>query len=379
MADQEEAKNQTSPENRQATIREWARKTYMREHMRTDALSSHELKLLDDRLTHWTADRQFDGSLPPEADLRLRLPELEKEIRSGRDAARPIFTPEEIVDVDASRGAAALRDQIETHRDFAPAMSNIAVQYAVSANLSELDARKQMSERFEKLFGRTVMDYAQDYHQQPAHSTAPAMRDRLFPPELKWDRYEPAFRRLAMHDAKMHVDRRDGEISEKEYQETRKTRDGWVREQQQTGKLPGAADMKAAPVSVNDTLLPFQKNFGRQERQRMHGHDSAYWRRADEIAGYVKSDIETERRFTRNLDDYALTHAGDYNRRVERMKGDVHDRFTLRFLYTPSEFLEKEIERQRDPAEFRAHKEGQDFTHSPGGDKDRSDGGGRSR
>lgn len=366
-------------DHQHATLREWARKTYMREHMRTDALSSHELKLLDDRLARWTADRQFEGSLPPKAELRARLPELEKEFRSGRDAARPIFTTEEVADIDASRGAAALRDHIETHRDFAPAMSNVSVQYAVSAGLSELDARKQVSERFEKLFGRTVMEYAQDYHQQPAHGTAPAMRDRLFPSELGWDRYEPTFRRLAMHDAKMHVDRRDGEISEKEFQETRKTRDGWVREQQQMGKLPGAAEMGAAPVSVHDTLLPFQKNFGRQERQKMHGHDSAYWRRVDEMAGYVKSDIASERRFTRNLDDYALAHAGDYDRRVERMKGDIQDRFMLKFLYSPSEFLEKEVERQRDHNEFRVPKEEQDFTIAPGRDKDRGDGGGRSR
>lgn len=366
-------------EHLHATIREWARKTYMREHMRTDALSSHELKLLDDRLARWTTDRQYEGSLPPEPELRARLPELEREFRSGRIAARPILTTEEITDIDASRTAAALRDHIETHQDFAPAMSNVSVQYAVSAGLSELDARRQVSERFEKLFGRTVMEYAQDHHQQPAHGAAPAMRDRLFPSDLGWDRYEPAFRRLAMHDAKMHVDRRDGEISEKEFQEIRKTRDGWVREQRQMGKLPGAAEMGAAPVSVHDTLLPFQKNFGRQERQKMQGHDSAYWRRVDEVAGYVKSDIESERRFTRNLDDYALTHAGDYDRRVERMKGDVQDRFTLKFLYSPSEFLEKQVERQRDHNEFRAHKEEQEFTIAPGRDKDRGDGGGRSR
>ena len=55
-----------------STIREWARKTYLRETMRAEALSPHELKLLDDRLNRWTADQQIAGKLPPEAELRAQ-------------------------------------------------------------------------------------------------------------------------------------------------------------------------------------------------------------------------------------------------------------------------------------------------------------------
>ena len=331
-------------EPNRSTIREWARKTYLRETMRAEALSPHELKLLDDRLARWTADQQIAGKLPPEAELRAQLPELALEFRSRHETARPILTAEEIVDVDASRGAAAMRDYVEKHPDFAPGMSQVATQYAVSAGLSELDARKMIADRFNRLFGCPVTDYARQ-HQARLSGSADLLRtDRLFPAELGWDRYEPAFRRLAAHDSKFHVDLEDGVITQKEFREDRKHRDGWVADQTRQGKLPTLAEMGAARISVQDTLLPFQKQVGRQERRRRQGEDGAYWRRVDEVAGYLKGDIEHERSYTASLEHYALNHAGSYARPVDRMKADIESRFTLCYLYSPSEYLEKKVE-----------------------------------
>lgn len=49
-------------------LREWARKSYLRSDMRVEALSVHELRILDDRLARWQADRQLTG--------RVHMPRL---------------------------------------------------------------------------------------------------------------------------------------------------------------------------------------------------------------------------------------------------------------------------------------------------------------
>ena len=168
------------------------------------------------------------GRLPPEAELRSQLPELAQEFRSRHETAQPVLTVDEIIDVDASRSAAAMRDYVEKHPDFAPGMSQVATQYAVSAGMSELDARKVIADRFNRLFGCPVTDYARQ-HQARLSGSADLLRtDRLFPAELRWHRYEPAFRRLAAHDSKFHVDLEDGVITRKEYREDREHREAWL-------------------------------------------------------------------------------------------------------------------------------------------------------
>ena len=75
----------------------------------------------------------------------------------------------------------------------------------------------------------------------------------------------------------------------------------------------------------------------------MQGADGAYWRQVDELAGYLKEDIKTDRRYARNLETYALDSAARYGRRVEQMKADIEERFTLHYLYTPGEYLERRL------------------------------------
>jgi len=57
MVDNREPPKNAPDPDRQATLREWARKHYLRDHMREDALLADEFKLLDERLSRWTADR----------------------------------------------------------------------------------------------------------------------------------------------------------------------------------------------------------------------------------------------------------------------------------------------------------------------------------
>lgn len=335
------------PEPDQKTLREWARKTYLRRNMRSEALSPDQLWMLDERLARWTADQQLAGKLPPDWELRSRFPALAREFRGGRDKAEPIFTADELLEVDASRGAASVRNSIDGKGDFAPALRKKAIQYGVSAGMTELEARKKIADRFEKMFGRSITEYAREQKGQSPESAAPEKRDRLFPPELKWDRYEPAFRRLAAYDAKMHVERVNGEITEKEYQQGRKYRNAWEADQRRRGRLPSFAEMGLSGTPVEQMLLPHKKKLGQQERQVAHGPDSAYWRQVDELAGYVKEDIETERRYTRSMEDYALNHAGRYGRQVQQMKRDIEERFTLNYLYTPGEYLEKQLHAEK--------------------------------
>lgn len=60
--------------------------------------------------------------------------------------------------------------------------------------MNELDARKIIAGRFADRFGRTVTEYVQERQAQRLREAAPEARERLFPAELRWDRYKPAFR-----------------------------------------------------------------------------------------------------------------------------------------------------------------------------------------
>ncbi|MGF1611312.1 MAG: hypothetical protein ACFCUQ_18060 [Kiloniellales bacterium] len=319
----------------------------MRKTMRIEALTAQECRTLDERLARWTADRQMEGKLPPDWELRAQLPKLAKEFKDGRGEARPLFTPEEQRDVDASRAAVALRDRIDGGEDHGPALSHLATQNMIANGLSGLDARKAITERFSALYGREVSDYVREQRRGAATVRDSEGQERLFPKELGWERYEPAFRRYAAHSAMLFVAQRDGALTRKEYQQGMKYGERWFAEQQRQGKLPNRDEIRACGQPLQVLLLPYQKECGRRESRRMGGADGAYWRQADELAGYLKQDIDAERRYTRTLDDYAVKNAPSYGRPVDQMKRDIEERFTLRTLYTPAEYLESCLERDR--------------------------------
>ena len=149
-------KGRQSTKPDRVVMREWARKTYLQATMRTEALSGHKLKLLDDRLVRWTADRQADGELPPEAVLRGQYSDLEREFPSSHESARPILAPDEIIDVDASRSAVLVHDFIDQQRDNASRRKDVALQYRASAGSYEKDSGKSAADRHHQLFGMTI-------------------------------------------------------------------------------------------------------------------------------------------------------------------------------------------------------------------------------
>ena len=94
---------------------------------------------------------------------------------------------------------------------------------------------------------------------------------------------------------------------------------------------------------MNELLLPYQKIVARQENEKMRS-DGAYWRRVDDLSDQVKSNIDTERRYTRMLNDCAMAGAAAYGKSFDQVKGDIEDRFTRRTLYTPPEYYEFRLE-----------------------------------
>ena len=189
MVDNREPPRNTPDTDYQATLREWARKHYLRDHMREDALPADEFKLLDERLARWTADQQHIGRLPPDYALQVKSATLEREFRNNRDEARPIFTMEEQRDVDASRAACSLRDRIDGQEDLGASLRQVSVQYAIANALGEFDARKRVSDRFGELYARSVSDYAKEQRRErPREPKSQEMR--VLPPELGWDRYD---------------------------------------------------------------------------------------------------------------------------------------------------------------------------------------------
>lgn len=326
----------------QAAMREWGRKSWLRRNMRSDALSREELAALDGRLARWTADQQLAGKLPPDWDLVACRPALEREFRHGRDAARPFFTPEEQRAVDASSGAVALRDMIDRNEDHGPALRRLSTQHMVANGIRELDARKIISDRFHALHGRTISDYVQE-RRRPAAPERDAS-PRILPPELGWDKYEPACQRLAAFNALLFVGERDGTLSNREIHERKKHRDRWMHEQRQRGALPAPSDAPRNAPPLHELILPYQKQMARRERQRSLGEEGAYWRRVDELAGNLKQEIKETRRYVRALDDHAISAAGEYRKPVERVKRDIADRFTQRYLHSMGEYPEAKLE-----------------------------------
>lgn len=329
----------------QAAMREWARKHWLRQNMRANTHLAHELATLDDRLARWTADEQLAGKLPPDWDLAARRPALEKEFRHGRGAARPLFTPEEQRAVDASRGATVLRDMIDRNEDHGPALSRLSNQYMVAHGVGALDARKSISERFHALHGRMISDYVQERRRPavPERDASP----RILPPDLGWDKYEPACRRLAAFNALLFVGQCDGTLDNREIHDRKKHRHRWMDDQRQRGGLPKPREGRGNAPPLDQLILPYQKQMARRERQRSLGEEGAYWRRVDELAGHLKQEIDNTRRYARALDDHAISAAGEHRRPVEHVKRDIAERFTQRYLDSPPEYLETRLEQDR--------------------------------
>jgi hypothetical protein len=347
MVDNLHAPTNTPEAVRQTTQREWARKHYLRDHMREDALPPNELRVLDQRLARWTADRQREGKLPPDWELHAKSVALAKEFRNNRDEAKPIFTVEEQRDVDASRAASNLRDRIDGDQDYGLALRQVCVDYAVSNALGEFDARRRVTDRFDELYGRPVSDYAKEQRRErPREAESTEMR--VLPADLGWEKYEPAFQRWAAYNSMQYVAKRDGAISAKEYAGRQDYLQRWVTDQQRQGKLPSEAEIREKNVNVHELMLPYQKHITRQEKQRMRS-DGAYWRRVEDFANEIKGNIDTERRYTRMLRDCAIAGASAHGKSYNQFKGDIEDRFTLRYLYTPAEYYDRRESGDRDP------------------------------
>ena len=342
MVDNREPPRNAPDADRQATLREWARKHYLRAHMREDALPADEFKLLDERLARWTADRQRTGTLPPDYELRAKSDALAREFRNNRDEARPIFTVEEQRDVDASRAAGSLRDRIEGHEDLGASLRQVSVQYAISNGLGEFDARKRVSDRFDELYGRSPTGYAQEQRRGPPRE-AESTEMRVIPAELGWDEYEPAFRRWAAYNSMQYVAKRDGAVSAKEYAEREEYLDRWVADQRQRGKLPPEDEIRRKNVNVSELMLPYQKHITREEKQKTRG-DGAYWRRVADFSDELKGSIDTERRYTRMLKDCAIAGAAAYGKSLDQVKEDIEQRFTRRYLYSLPEYYAFRVE-----------------------------------
>jgi hypothetical protein len=372
MVDNLQPPTNTSEAVHQATQREWARKHYLRDHMREDALPLDELKLLDQRLARWTADRQKEGKLPPDWELHAKSVALAKEFRNNRDEARPIFTVEEQRDTDASRAASALRDRIDGDQDYGPALRQVCVEYAVSNALGEFDARRRVTDRFDELYGRPVGDYAKEQRRERTREAKPTEM-RVLPAELGWDTYEPAFQRWAAYNSMQYVAKRDGALSAKEYDGRQDYLRRWVTDQQRQGKLPSEAEIREKNVNVHEAMLPYQKHITRQEKLRMRS-DGAYWRRVEDFADEIKGNIDTERRYTRMLRDCGIAGASAHGKSYNQVKGDIEDRFTLRNLYTPAEYYDRLESGDRD-----ARQQSSDKDADRAGNQERIFRGGKSR
>jgi hypothetical protein len=354
MIDNRDIPGDTPHAERLATLREWARKHYMRDHMRKDALSAQESRLLDERLARWTADEQRTGRLPPDYELRGKSAALAKEFLNNRDAARPIFTMEEQREVDASRAAASLRERIDDRQDLGAALRQESVQYAIANALGELDARKRVSDRFGEFYGKPPNEYAREHRREPPRESK-AKEMRILPAELGWDKYEPALQRWAAYNSMQYVARRDGAIGAKEYAERQDYLGRWVDDQQRQDKLPSAAEIASKRVQLHELMLPYQKHITRQDKEKKRG-DGAYWRRVEDFAGELKSSIDTERQYTRLLRDCAMAGGSAYDKSYDRAKEDIEERFSRRYLYTPAEYYQARLEngdrdvQQRDAA-----------------------------
>jgi hypothetical protein len=342
MVDNRDVPGNTSNAERQDTLWEWARKHYLRDHMREDALSAQESRLLDERLARWTADQQRSGKLLPDYELRAKSAVLAKEFVNNRDEARPIFTMEEQRDVDASRAAASLRERIDDRQDLGAALRQESVQYAIANALGELDARKRVSDRFGEFYGKSPNDYAKEERREAPRESEPEEM-RILPPELGWDKYEPALQRWAAYNSMQFVAKRDGAISAKEYAERQDYLNRWVDDQQRQGRLPSTNEIASNLVELHAVMLPYQKQIMREDKEKTRS-DGAYWRRVEDFADEIKSSIDTERQYTQLLRNSAMAGGAAHDKPYDRAKADIEERFTRRYLYTPAEYYQARIE-----------------------------------
>jgi len=68
------------------------------------------------------------------------------------------------------------------------------------------------------------------------------------------------------------------------------------------------------------------------------------WRRVEDFADQIKGNINTERQYTRLLRDCGIAAASAYGKSYDQAKGDIEDRFTRRYLYTPAEYYQVRLE-----------------------------------
>jgi hypothetical protein len=90
-------------------------------------------------------------------------------------------------------------------------------------------------------------------------------------------------------------------------------------------------------------MVPYQKHITRQETEKTRG-DRAYWRRIEDFSDELKENIDTKRRYTRMLNDGAIAGAAAYGKSSDQVKGDIVERFTRRYLYTPTEYYQVRFE-----------------------------------
>jgi len=136
---------------------------------------------------------------------------------------------------------------------------------------------------------------------------------------------------------------RDGAISAREYAERQDYLTRWVDDQQRQGKLPSADEIAGKRVQLHELMLPYQKQITRQDEERTRDN-GAYWRRVEDLGDQIKSSIDTERQYSRLLRDCALAGGAAYDKSYDRAKADIEERFTRRYLYTPTEYYLVRIE-----------------------------------
>ena len=232
-----------------------------------------------------------------------------------------------------------MRERIDDRQDLGAALRQESVQYAIGNALGELDARKRVSDRFGEFYGKSPGDYVREQHREAPRESAPEEM-RILPQELGWDKYEPAFQRWAAYNSMQYVARRDGAISAREYAERQDYLTRWVDDQQRQGKLPSADEIAGKRVQLHELMLPYQKQITRQEKEKTRDN-GAYWRRVEDFANEIKGNIDAERRYTRMLRDCAIAGASAHGKSYSQVKGDIEDRFTLRYLYTPAEYYDR--------------------------------------
>src|SRR5262249_42131534 len=147
------------------------------------------------------------------------------------------------------------------------------------------------SDRFGEFYGKSPNEYAnEERREEPRESTHEEIR--ILPPELGWDKYEPAFQRWAAYNSMQYVAERDGAISAKEDAERQDYLNRWIDDQQRQGKLPSTNEIAGNLVELHAAMLPYQKQMTREDKEKART-DGAYWRRVEDFADEIKSSIDT--------------------------------------------------------------------------------------